>query len=676
MDEGLDDTHIAEGDPLLNRVLAGKLELEKILGSGAMGVVYRARHKALDKVVAIKVLRAEGKGDPTRARRFKAEARAASRLDHPNSVQILDFGEDGPDGLLYIAMEFLEGEDLQSALKREGRMSPERTAKIMIQVLGALGAAHEHGVIHRDMKPGNIMLLQRVDDDGERNDFVKVCDFGLAKILDTGLEDVSGAPLTKQGAIFGTPSYMSPEQARGEKLDARSDLYSCGVILYKMLTGESPFVSDTAWGLLMKHMNEAPPPMKGIIPGLPDAVVAIVERAMAKKPEDRFQSAQEMRSALKGFLRSGEVDPTYLRGMSQTGVDLVSAAKRARPELSDSRAPVLASEAKTPIALPAQASEAKTPIALPAQAPASPLQTTIPPASEALAAPRRSMAPVIGGIAVVALLAAGFGLRGLLGGTEPAGEVVPLATAEPSMVPKPTPTLVASMSPTPTPEMPSPPPEMSPAPTMAASPSPSDPGMGHPPKKVHEPRPSVTPTKTPSPSATPSASAAPVATPAPTPTAAASPSPTAAPVATPTPAPTAAPVPGKVLEERPTISVAPKSVEGPHLLVPTKHLVFHAKVSAVKISGGASPRRTQDALERAVTEIQRCLEQGQKALDPSGSFEVSAGVDTRGRLQNVEIRGKLGAAQACLKSAIEAATVPKPDTGEAKLSFAVAYEGS
>ncbi len=662
MDDGYEDTHIAEEaadfDPLLSRVLAGKLELQKVLGSGAMGVVYRARHQALDKTVAIKVLRAEGKGDPSRARRFKAEARAASRLDHPNSVQILDFGEDGPDGLLYIAMEFLEGEDLQSLLKRETRLSAERTGKIMIQVLGALAAAHEHGVIHRDMKPGNIMLIRRVDDDGEDTDFVKVCDFGLAKILDTGLEDASGAPLTKQGAIFGTPAYMSPEQARGEKLDARSDLYSCGVILYKMLTGEGPFNSDTAWGLLMKHMNEAPPSMQSLVPGIPLEISAIVDKALAKRPEDRWQSAQEMRSALKGFLR-GNAPAGVTRGMSQTGVGPIpaSATEAVRPPvrgISDSAAPL----PPTPL-----------PQARPEEAG---LLQTMPPGSQALEPKRRGLgAGVWAGIgaAVIALVVLGLTLRAEEVKVTPSPEASPLASvAQPSM-----PTM-------------SPEPAMSAAPaspTMSAPPSMSGaPAESMAPPRTEEPRPrrpTPTPRATANAAPSPSASVVPNSPP-PSASVAPTPPPTSAP---PTPtatlppqspvvsvSPSAAP---KIIEERPVLSVTPK--EGPHLIGP-KHLSYRAKVSGVKISGGVSPRRTQDALERYLPEVQKCLESGQKNLDPSGSFEVSAGVDTRGRVKNVELKTKMGLAAGCVKTVLETASVPKPDTGEASLSFTVNYEGS
>jgi serine/threonine-protein kinase len=224
------------GDPaLIGRRIAGKFLVERFLGGGAMGAVYRAKDTTLDRNVALKVMHSQVAVDPSFVSRFHREARAASRLDHPNSMRVIEFGSE-QDGLLYIAMEYLEGRDLYKVIHEDWPLSNERLSDIMMKALAAITMAHEMGVIHRDLKPENIMVLDRKDDEGK--DIVKVCDFGIAKITESdgsssdGPARTAGAKLTTAGVVVGTPEYMSPEQARGEKLDARSDLYSMGIILY------------------------------------------------------------------------------------------------------------------------------------------------------------------------------------------------------------------------------------------------------------------------------------------------------------------------------------------------------------------------------------------------------------------------------------------------------------
>jgi serine/threonine protein kinase len=290
-------------DLIVGRTIAGKYVVETLIGSGAMGAVFRARQVALEKTVAIKVMHGEHANDPAFAGRFQREAKAASRLNHPNSIQILDFGAE-PDGLLYIAMEYLDGRSLHHVLRDEWPLAPTRVADILMQTLAALAVAHDMGVVHRDLKPENVMVLNGTDDDGRPKDVVKVCDFGIAKITDPrayrgSAERDSEGPVTTAGFLVGTPEYMSPEQGRGEKLDPRSDLYSVGVILFEMLTKRVPFEAENAIGVVLKHITEDPPVPSQLAPGVDPRLDAIALHALRKFREERFQSAREMRAELR-----------------------------------------------------------------------------------------------------------------------------------------------------------------------------------------------------------------------------------------------------------------------------------------------------------------------------------------------------------------------------------------
>jgi serine/threonine-protein kinase len=289
----------APADPLLGQVVAGKFAVEERLGAGAMGVVYRARQLALDRTVAIKVLHRELAADVEFADRFAREARAASRLDHPNSIRIFDFGQDN-NGLLYIAMEHVEGSDLFASVSQRGRLSSKEMVEILVQVLAALAVAHEMGVVHRDLKPENIMIVRGTSDDGQAMDVVKVCDFGIAKMLGAPAvaEGESRRKHSTTGLIIGTPAYMSPEQARGEAQDARSDLYAVGVVLYELLTGRVPFEAETLLAVALKHVSDEPVAPSARVPGVDAKLEAICLKALQKKPAERYQSAREMRLAL------------------------------------------------------------------------------------------------------------------------------------------------------------------------------------------------------------------------------------------------------------------------------------------------------------------------------------------------------------------------------------------
>jgi tRNA A-37 threonylcarbamoyl transferase component Bud32 len=278
------------GDPWIGRTVDEKFRIDALIGQGGMGRVYRARHLTLDRTVVLKVLHRAFSGDPQVAQRFQREARAASRLNHPNSIAVLDFGA-AEDGTLFMAMEHVGGRDLARVVAEEFPLPEPRIVRIGAQILSALAEAHAQGVVHRDLKPENVMVEPRRDEP----DFVKVLDFGIAKISAPG----QGEPrLTQVGIVAGTPEYMSPEQARGAELDARSDLYSVGVVLYQMATGDLPFQSDTPVGFLTKHIAEVPVRPRARRPEVSEALDVVIARALEKDPAARFQSAEEMRSAL------------------------------------------------------------------------------------------------------------------------------------------------------------------------------------------------------------------------------------------------------------------------------------------------------------------------------------------------------------------------------------------
>jgi serine/threonine protein kinase len=287
-------------DPLPGRLVAGNFRIEKLIGQGAMGNVYKAEQLSLGKAVAVKVLHAHLMDDEKLVGRFKREAKSASKLNHPNSIQIIDSGQD-QDGTLYIAMELLAGRDLAQVIRDDFPLPLPRVVRIMCQVMAALDEAHAQGVIHRDLKPSNIMLIERR---GEQ-DFVKVCDFGIAKATSSdGKDDDRQAMLTIQGLVCGTPEYMSPEQARAEPLDGRADLYSAAIILYQLVTGDIPFKADSPMGIVSRHLAEVPQAPSRRRPDLPipKVVDEIVLRGMEKNRERRYPTAVEFRAALEAVV--------------------------------------------------------------------------------------------------------------------------------------------------------------------------------------------------------------------------------------------------------------------------------------------------------------------------------------------------------------------------------------
>jgi len=275
-------------DPMIGRLIHGRFLIESRIGAGGMGIVYKARQTGIDRPVAVKMLLRELAGDEKVIKRFQIEALAVSRLNHPNTIRIYDFGQI-EDGTLYFAMEFLEGRNLEQTLRREGALSVRRSLHIMRQIAASLTEAHEKGIVHRDLKPDNVFLV-RV---GEDADFVKVLDFGVAKLREA---DQRQGTVTQAGTIFGTPRYMAPEQCRSMAVDHRADLYAIGVIGYELMTGRPPFDAENPLAILIQHVQEPPPAMAEARPDLevPEEVEALVMRCLQKDPGDRFQTAADL----------------------------------------------------------------------------------------------------------------------------------------------------------------------------------------------------------------------------------------------------------------------------------------------------------------------------------------------------------------------------------------------
>ena len=405
------------------QIIEGKYRIVRLLGEGGMGAVYEGENVRIHRKVAIKVLHSGVAENVDAVQRFEREAQAAGRIGSDHIVEVLDLGNLS-DGERFMVMEYLDGESLSQRIQTRVRLAPEEAAPLMVQLLDGLAAAHGAGIIHRDLKPDNVYLLRSKKGQG---DFVKILDFGISKF--NKLNSDSGMSMTRTGAVMGTPYYMSPEQAKGSKdMDHRSDLYSAGVILYEAITGQVPFNAETFNELIFKIVLEAPAPPRQHVPDLDPAFATIMQKAMAREANDRFQSAQEFGEAIQNWLG--------------TGAGVVNAPHARPPGQAMASAPLLGGTVPAPVL-------GQTPPPW-ASTGGDPGHTT------ALAPAKRSSAPlIIIGVGAVAVLgiAAVVGLKVMQKpAAEPATAIVSPAAAPPPAAAVPSPVETGRLEPVKAPE--------------------------------------------------------------------------------------------------------------------------------------------------------------------------------------------------------------------------------
>lgn len=284
---------------VIGQLLGNRYRILELIGEGGMALVYKAECVLLQRTVAVKILRPQYSSDKEFVTRFRREAQAAASLSHPNVVNIYDVGQDG--GVHYIVMELIEGDNLKSLIRKEAPLPVNRALHIALQICEALRHAHDHNIIHRDIKPHNILLTA----DGR----VKVTDFGIARAISAG-------GFTQTGVVMGSVQYFSPEQAKGQPVGPQSDLYALGCVLYEMLTGEVPFTGESPIAIALKHIQEKPVSVKKLRPGLPPGAVRVIEKALAKDPEERYPSAWSMIIDLRAALGIEPPEEKEERGLS------------------------------------------------------------------------------------------------------------------------------------------------------------------------------------------------------------------------------------------------------------------------------------------------------------------------------------------------------------------------
>src|SRR5262249_44901704 len=312
-----DGSPVVQIDTLIGTVLDGRYRLDSLIGEGGMGDVYRATHVRLDTEFAVKLLKPEFVANQTAIKRFGLEAKAAGRIHHPNAIRVTDFGVT-PERIVYLVMELVNGDSLRRLMREEGKLDYIRTVNIVRQICGAVEVAHRSGVIHRDLKPDNI-IIEHV----HNTERVKVLDFGIAKLKET---KPSGF-LTQAGTIIGTPQYMSPEQCQSKELDPSSDIYSIGIILYEMLAGEVPFDGGSTLEVVFMQLHDSPRHIRELAPNVPDSLAEVVMRTLQKEPGRRQSSAMQLSDELKQAVEmTGETtslsvtDPLVLKPLSVAGL--------------------------------------------------------------------------------------------------------------------------------------------------------------------------------------------------------------------------------------------------------------------------------------------------------------------------------------------------------------------